>query len=164
MNTHRGFTLVEILITIAIIGILSSIILVNVTSARERAMIAKAELEIRSLRNSVLLLSDDTRLWPGGQDIDVVACSGTGNEVMDLSTGSAGILSNDGTFGSTWNGPYAQEVPTDPWGRNYFFDTDYSMGGNSWIVAVGSLGPNGGDLGDYDSDNIVYVVASSTCP
>ncbi len=161
---HRGFSLVEILITISIIGILSSIVLTNLTDSRERAKIAKAQLELRGIRNAVLLLSSDTQLWPGGLALDLVGCGASNNEIGDLSTDEAGIVGNDGTFDPNWNGPYMESIPVDPWGRNYFFDTDYQIEDTSWTAVLGSLGPNGGAINDYDSDNIITILASSTCP
>lgn len=49
LTSQRGFTLIELLIVIGIIGILSSIVLVSVSQARERALVAKAKSELQSI-------------------------------------------------------------------------------------------------------------------
>lgn len=48
MKTKKGFTLIELMITIAIIGILASIVLVNLSSSRQKAKDASAFASIRS--------------------------------------------------------------------------------------------------------------------
>jgi len=125
-----------------IIGLLSSVILTSVTGAQEKARITKVRLEAGAIRTEIILLADDTDLWPCRQTVDQVLCGGASNEIEDLTTGNTGLLSNDGTF-SNWGGPYANEIPLDPWGNNYFFDTDYELGGGRVVAAVGSYGPDG---------------------
>ncbi|MFH0951691.1 MAG: type II secretion system protein GspG [Patescibacteria group bacterium] len=53
-----------------------------------------------------------------------------------------------------WEGPYLSVLPLDPWDHNYFFDTDYTIDGQPQAV-VGSYGPNGEGLNDYDDDDII---------
>ena len=61
---NRGFTLVELLIVIAIITILAGIVLVGTNAAREKAKQAKASAEVRSLRQAADQLFIDTELFP----------------------------------------------------------------------------------------------------
>ncbi len=63
---NRGFTLVELLIVIAIITILAGIVLVGTNAAREKAKQAKASAEVRSLRQAADQLFIDTGAFPGG--------------------------------------------------------------------------------------------------
>ncbi len=153
----RGFTIVEIMIAVLIIGILLAIAVPMLSKIRQESKIDEAESDVEMLVAAVRQLAWDTGKWPGGADrLEVSA------ECWDMSTDKAGILGNDGTYDSDkWNGPYAREVKTDPWGNPYFFDPDYypnGMGSNPKLAVVGSFGPNGSGKNVYDDDNIYSVI------
>lgn len=75
---NRGFTLIELMVVIAIISLLSSIVLASIKTAREKAQITKAVGEMKSLQNAVELYMSSAGSYPivgtsgGPKDDDMV--------------------------------------------------------------------------------------------
>ena len=161
-KNSAGFTLIELLVVISIVGILSAVVMASVNQARKNAKITKATAQVREIRKAIVMLEGDSGEWPGHKTIDDIENGASGNEMWDLNIPEAGIVSTDGNFGN-WSGPYLSMTLVDPWGNNYFFDTDYDIdpdGGQRWATVVGSFGPNGIGQNVYDDDNIVDVLVA----
>jgi type II secretory pathway pseudopilin PulG len=145
--------MMEIMIVVLLVAILTAISLPALSKARQESRIKEATVHVEILAAAVRQLAWDTGLWPGARDRSQFQ----GNEIWDLMSVDAGLLSNDGDF-TDWAGPYVHDVPeTDPWGSPYFFDADYRVDG-VWRVVVGSFGPNRTGRNVYDSDNIYVLV------
>lgn len=166
-NKNHGFTLLETLVVISIVGILVSMGIVAISIARQNARTTRAEADLRSLRNAIYLLQSDTTRWPNGCPPEEVA-----NPEVNLNTSQAGLIlppvvgnQGDGCRWTQdnlngWKGPYIDRV-VDPWGHDYYFDPDYQAYDNcnskpvhDIAAAVISFGPNGVGLNSYDCDDI----------
>jgi general secretion pathway protein G len=151
-----GFTLIELMIVIAIIGILAAIALIVSSSYAKRAKVAEAICDLDMIYKAMVMLETDTEQWPGHKTISQLEQGVGNNEIWDLSVGAAGLVITDGNF-PDWKGPYLPSVPEDPWGNDYFLDTDYQINGVNYIV-LGSFGPNGVGQNLYDDDDVIKIL------
>ncbi len=145
-----GFTLIELLVVISIIGLLTSIMIVSISAARQKAKNTKVAADLKQLATAVTLLQEATGKWPNG----CPPGQASGPEA-DLDTAQAGVVARpiaaDQGYGciwtasevARWNGPYAKTVGKDPWGFSYRFVPAYCDDQNQSNPAVISVGING---------------------
>jgi general secretion pathway protein G len=147
----NGFTLIEILIVVAIVGLLATMGALSVMTSVNNGRIKGAETELQLLSAAVLQMAWDTGKWPNQRARN----NGGSTEIWDISGDSSGLFGAVDSY-DNWKGPYYNGESLDPWGNPYFFDPDYRVGGVNHVV-VGSFGPNGKGRNLYDSDD-VYVL------
>lgn len=154
-RTACGWTVLEMMIVVLIIGVLVAVAIPAIAKSRDTARAEQAKADLQILSNAILQLAWDTGKWPGGADRNV----SSSDETWDLTTAAAGLLSATNSFVG-WKGPYLAKIPLDPWGSKYFFDPDYRISGVNRVV-VGSFGPNKAGPNYYDEDDI-YVRLDTT--
>jgi len=157
----RGFTLIEILVVTGVIGILLGIAVPAYNEYREQGKIAAAKQVLKDIERAIIALATDTGRWPERQYIGYIN-NASGNEIYGLSDPEIGLVATDGSF-SNWRGPYISAIPLDPWGKNYFLDTDYRINGDDNIV-LGSLGPSQCCNNQYKPDDIRLILPCKKDP
>lgn len=83
----KGFTLIEVLVVISIIGVLTAVLLANMAGARQRAADAKLKNDLRQLKTGLRLYYNDNQEYPtesGGLFVGCGAGGGTGCSVGDV--------------------------------------------------------------------------------
>ncbi len=124
-----GFTLVELMVVIAIIAILATIVGVNVLGAMDDADVGKAQAQIRNFKTALVSYKLKFKKFPS-----------TSEGLEALVNNSKGISFLDAT-----------QVPLDPWGNPYHYTLEGSR--KYRVVSYGADGAPGGSSYDADIDS-----------
>ena len=132
VSRHGGFTLMELLVVLAILGLLMSLVGPRVLSQLGGAKTKTAGIQIRDLEQTLEMYKLDVGRFPS-----------TGE-------GLAALVTKPG--GSTgWNGPYLKsDVPLDPWKREYH----YKYPGDHAELDIFSYGQNGSPGGEGEDSDV----------
>lgn len=121
-----GFTLIEILVVIAIIALIMSLVGPRVLNYLGESKVKAAKIQIQSFGSALDLFNLDTGRYPS------------------TSEGLTALVQSPGTV-PAWNGPYLKGgvLPNDPWGKPYVYRSPGEHGAYD-IVSYGSDSQEGG--------------------
>jgi len=137
-RNKSGWTLVEIAIVVAIIGVVLSLSVPNVVGIVNRSRVKAAESDLQIIAAAITQLMRDTGKLPGGQPLGT-----PGSPEYPINDPRCGLATNyNNIFGTRWKGPYLDRIPLDPWSTQYWYDPDYNGSPQGVITVVVSLGPN----------------------
>jgi general secretion pathway protein G len=155
-SNQKGFTLIEVLVVAAIIGVLAGILVPLIFDRVEEAKISRAEADIKNIASAILLFHKDTGTWPycntnGAptqyfERLDSSNSTDPGYSGANWPNGQTDTFYNHLTSNTrnytSWNGPYIETVEEDPWGNEYrLWARGFSNANeHAWVV---SAGPNG---------------------
>src|ERR1700722_10957228 len=104
MQKSAGFTLIEVMVVVVILGILAAIIVPKIMSRPEQARIVKVKQDILAIQSALDLYKLDNGTYPStDQGLDALVTKPTAQPVPRN-------WKSDG---------YLQELPVDPWGQAY---------------------------------------------
>ena len=131
---HRcgGFTLVEMLLVLVILATLAAIVVPKFAGRTEQARITAAQTQISNLKIVLDAYEVDNGSYPKG------------------SKGLENLVEQPGNT-LNWRGPYIEEVPIDPWGNEYVYESPGKHNSSSYDLY--SMGPDGRSGGDDDITN-----------
>ena len=121
-NHRAGFTLIEIMVVVVIIGILAGLAAVKLSGRVGQAQDAGAKANIQTIGTAIAMFEVDTGSMPPNL------------AALQTKPGSA----------NNWRGPYLDPVPKDPWGNDF----QYQIDGNSGSYKLRSMGADGVVSGD----------------
>ena len=133
-DEEEGFTLVELMVVIVILGLLATVVLVNVLPSQDRAMATKARADISTLEQAMEMYRLDNFSYPTGAD-------GL-NALVSAPPGA-----QPGRYRS---GGYIKNLPKDPWGRPY----QLAAPGKRGPFDIYSLGADGAPGGSDENADI----------
>jgi len=124
----RGFTLVEMLLVILIIGVLASALITSLAGRSEEAKITTAKADINAALSTALdLFEHDVGRYP------------TDDEGLNA------LITNPGTL-KGWKGPYLKTgLRPDPWGNPYIYKRDTDQSTRYQLSSAGPDGQQGTD-------------------
>lgn len=140
MRRQQGFTLIEIMVVVIILGILAAIVAPNVIGRVGDAQIAAAKQDLRGIENALKFYRLDNFSYP------------------TTAQGLQSLVSqpNDPNIKNWKQGGYLDRLPSDPWGNPY----QYLSPGNNGEIDIYTLGRDGrpggegedADIGNWDLD------------
>ena len=133
-KAEQGFTLVELMVVIVIIGLLATVVMINVLPSQDRAMATKARADIATLEQAMEMYRLDNLSYPaGGDGLNALVSPPPGAQP-----------------GRYRPGGYITSLPKDPWGRPYQF----AVPGRRSPFDIYSLGADGAPGGQGENADI----------
>lgn len=132
---QRGFTLLELLVVMVIIGLLASLVGPKLFSRLEGSKVQAAQAQIKMLRGTVETLRLDIGRLPTADE---------GLSLLAKAPQEAGQAKN-------WRGPYLDDaIPMDPWGNPYQYSVPGANGQPFALYSLGADRKRGGSGDDAD--------------
>ena len=131
MKKHAGFTLIEVIVVLVILGILASIVAPNVIGNVDKSRVVKAKQDIRSLESALQMYRVDNFRYP------------------TTDQGLQALVDKPADAKNWQKGGYIPKLPKDPWQNEYQYISPGESGDYD-IYTLGADGTPGGS--DYNAD------------
>jgi general secretion pathway protein G len=122
---QEGFTLVELMVVLVIIGLLATIVIINVMPAADRAAVTKAQADIATLEQGIEMYRLDNQRYPTSEE------------------GLQALIA----------GRYIRRLPDDPWNHPYRYAAPGTDGKPFTVASWGADGREGGTGDNADISN-----------
>lgn len=131
---EEGFTLIEIMVVILILGLLATIVVQSLRGATDRAKRTKAQADLSEIKTALDRYYLDNGSYPTtDQGLPALVTAPTAGNIPT----------------NYEQGGYIERLPADPWGHPYFYQSD----GNSYVLkSFGADGAEGGEGKNADID------------
>jgi general secretion pathway protein G len=135
----KGFTLIEILVVVVILGILAALVVPRIMERPDEARVIAARSDIRAIVSALKLYRLDNGVYPS----------------TDQGLGALVVRPDTGVIPRNWKqGGYLDRVPKDPWGAPYQY-LNPGVNGEIDVFSLGADGAPGGeginaDIGSWE--------------
>jgi general secretion pathway protein G len=132
MKTQGGFTLIEVMVVVVILGILGALIVPNIISRPDEAKVTAARTDIKQIANALELYRLDNGVYPStDQGLEALVSEPTGFPEV-----------------KRWNPDgYLAKIPVDPWDEPYLYINE---GRTFEVYSYGADRQEGGESFDAD--------------
>ena len=140
-RAQRGFTLIEIMVVVIIIGLLAAVVVPQFLGRVDDARIAKAKQDIQALDTALTMYKLDNFVYP----------------TAEMGLQALVVKPNDPTVTHWRSGGYLKRLNKDPWGNDYQYQNPGTHGEYD-LFSFGADGQPGGtginaDVGNWNLDN-----------
>ena len=129
---QAGFTLIELMVVLVIIGVLAALIVPNVLERTDDARMTAARTDITNIMQALKLYRLDNQRYPTAEQ---------GLQALVVKPTAGPVPGN-------WK-PYLEKLPNDPWGRPYQY-LNPGIKGEIDVMSFGADGQSGGEGKDAD--------------
>lgn len=131
-KNEKGFSLVEIMIVLVIVGSILALIAQRIFGAKDNADAKQVRIMIQQITNQLDMYQQDCQNYPSSDE------------------GLEALVSKPTSCESWGPAPYAKEIPKDPWGQPFNYESD---GVDFEIISYGKNRRPGGEGPDQDYSN-----------
>ena len=138
---HDGFTLIEIMVVVIIIGLLAAVVVPQFLSKVDDARVTKAKADVQAMQTALTMFKLDNYVYP----------------TTDMGLKALAQKPDAATIKNWRSGGYLQRVNKDPWGNDYVYVNPGTHGGDYDLYSMGADGQPGGekingDIGNWNLD------------
>jgi general secretion pathway protein G len=137
IHNTRGFTLIELMVVIIILGLLAAIVMPRVVGETDKARYEQARVQMRILEDALKRYKLDNGVFPSTEQ---------GLEAL-VRKPSSGVVARNWQEGGYLDKP---DIPLDPWGNQYIYISPGQHGPDYDLKSFGADGLEGGE--GYNAD------------
>jgi general secretion pathway protein G len=139
MKNNKGFTLLEIIIVVFILGLLAAIVTPKIIGHTDEARITEAKVQIKNFETALKMFKLDNGFYPSTEQ-------GLESLIEKPTTGQIPQKYREGGYLEQ------KKIPLDPWGNPYIYISP-GVQGDFDIESYGADGKEGGEKKDADIEN-----------